>query len=109
MVIIDSQNSCNFFFFAVPPKIVPFSFQEEIIKGNLARVSCIVSRGDLPLNITWTKDGQPSSIIPGITVRMFDDFSSIMSIDSASTQHSGTYTCTAANAAGIVASSASLR
>ncbi|GAB6030518.1 hypothetical protein CHUAL_007380 [Chamberlinius hualienensis] len=90
----------------VPPKIVPFSFQDEqhILEGMLARASCVVSRGDLPLRIMWEKDRQPVPNTPilgtGITVRKFDEYSSILSIDSVKKEHSGTYTCVAGNDAG---------
>uniref|UniRef100_T1JD50 Down syndrome cell adhesion molecule n=1 Tax=Strigamia maritima TaxID=126957 RepID=T1JD50_STRMM len=83
----------------VPPKIVPFTFQDEhLLDGMLVRVSCVVSRGDLPLVIRWEKDGLP--IVPdvgGMSVRAFDEYSSVLSIDPLSRAHSGNYTCIASN------------
>ncbi|CAL4128706.1 unnamed protein product, partial [Meganyctiphanes norvegica] len=40
----------------VPPSIVKFSFPEAT-QDERIQVSCSLRRGDLPLNITWLKDG----------------------------------------------------
>uniref|UniRef100_T1IT69 Down syndrome cell adhesion molecule-like protein Dscam2 n=1 Tax=Strigamia maritima TaxID=126957 RepID=T1IT69_STRMM len=93
----------------VPPKIVPFTFQDEhLLEGMLVRVSCVVSRGDLPLSITWLKDGQSISKSKSITLHDFDDYSSILSIDPVTAKHNGNYTCIATNAAASVTYSSPL-
>uniref|UniRef100_T1JA71 Down syndrome cell adhesion molecule-like protein Dscam2 n=1 Tax=Strigamia maritima TaxID=126957 RepID=T1JA71_STRMM len=93
----------------VPPKIVPFSFQDDhLFEGMLVRVSCVVSRGDLPLTIRWTKDG---ALIPpslGVTLRDFDEYSSVLSIESVAIVHNGNYTCYANNSAGKASHTAQL-
>lgn len=86
--------------FLVPPKIVPFSFQDEqLTEGMFVRISCVVSRGDLPLYISWLKDGRPLPTDFGINVRNFDEYSSVLSIDYVTSHHNGNYTCLASNAA----------
>ncbi|GAB6021002.1 Down syndrome cell adhesion molecule-like protein 1 [Chamberlinius hualienensis] len=94
----------------VPPKIVPFEFKEEqLVEGLMARVSCIVSRGDLPLDFYWEKSGvviEPGSL--KMQIRSFDEHSSILSIPSVSTQHSGVYTCVVKNDVGMARHSAQL-
>ncbi|GAB6020996.1 Down syndrome cell adhesion molecule-like protein 1 [Chamberlinius hualienensis] len=94
----------------VPPKIVPFEFKEEqLVEGLMARVSCIVSRGDLPLDFYWEKSGvviEPGSL--KMQIRSFDEHSSILSIPSVSTQHNGLYTCIVKNDVGIARHSAQL-
>lgn len=86
--------------FAVPPKIVPFSFQDEqLSEGMFVRVSCVISRGDLPLNISWLKDFRPLMPEFGLNIRNLDEYSSILSIDYLTTHHNGNYTCLASNTA----------
>uniref|UniRef100_T1IV65 Ig-like domain-containing protein n=1 Tax=Strigamia maritima TaxID=126957 RepID=T1IV65_STRMM len=93
----------------VPPKVVPFSFQDEpLSEGTLVRVSCVVSRGDLPINITWLKDDR---IIPSelpVSIREFDEYSSVLSIDPVKFKHAGNYSCIALNHAGISSHTAQL-
>ena len=43
-----------------PPVIDAFQFPARM-QGERISVSCVVSSGDLPLNITWLKDGNPIS------------------------------------------------
>ncbi|GAB6020816.1 Down syndrome cell adhesion molecule-like protein 1 [Chamberlinius hualienensis] len=92
----------------VPPKIVPFTFQEdELAEGTFVRVTCVVGRGDLPLNFTWEKDG---NLLPkDVITRQLDDYSSVLSIDSVALRHSGNYTCHVANSAAIAFHSSILR
>uniref|UniRef100_T1JHX4 Ig-like domain-containing protein n=1 Tax=Strigamia maritima TaxID=126957 RepID=T1JHX4_STRMM len=69
----------------------------------LVRVSCVVSRGDLPLSISWLKDDQNLTPELAISIRKFDEYSSVMSIDPVTIKHAGNYTCTARNHAGVSA------
>uniref|UniRef100_T1IX56 Down syndrome cell adhesion molecule n=1 Tax=Strigamia maritima TaxID=126957 RepID=T1IX56_STRMM len=93
----------------VPPKIVPFSFQDEhLFEGMLVRVSCVVSRGDLPLTIRWEKDGHVIDPDSGITIHNFDEYSSVLSIDPLTPGHQGNYTCYASNTAATATHSAQL-
>lgn len=100
----------SFFNISVPPKIVPFTFQEDnLVEGLLARVSCVVSRGDVPLRIHWEKNGvklQNGDL--GVQIRSFDDHSSILSIPSVATNHNGHYCCVASNEAGSAKHTAQL-
>lgn len=43
--------------FPVPPLIQPFEFPPASI-GQLLYIPCVVSSGDMPIRITWRKDGQ---------------------------------------------------
>uniref|UniRef100_T1IT85 Down syndrome cell adhesion molecule-like protein Dscam2 n=1 Tax=Strigamia maritima TaxID=126957 RepID=T1IT85_STRMM len=102
-----SIHTGNYTCVAIPPKIVPFAFQDEhLIEGSLLRVSCVVSRGDLPLAMTWLKDGKllPESVL----VREFDSYSTVLSIDPVKREHTGNYTCKAENQAGIASYNAEL-
>uniref|UniRef100_T1IRM3 Down syndrome cell adhesion molecule-like protein Dscam2 n=1 Tax=Strigamia maritima TaxID=126957 RepID=T1IRM3_STRMM len=87
----------------VPPQIIPFSFQGDFLfEGTLARVACVVSQGDLPLVITWSKDGGHLAPDLGVTVRDFDEHSSVLTINRVTSRHNGNYTCSAQNPAGSV-------
>ena len=73
-----------------------------------ARLQCVVSDGDLPLNVTWLKDGMPMSPKMGVLVRALDEFSSILTISSITPGHNGNYTCVASNKAATVTHTAEL-
>lgn len=93
----------------MPPRIPPFSFQDQLIReGMRARLQCVVIDGDLPIRITWTKDGQPISSDIGVTIRDLDDFSSILTISKITPKNNGNYTCMATNAAGTATHTANL-
>ncbi|GFU05814.1 down syndrome cell adhesion molecule-like protein Dscam2 [Nephila pilipes] len=81
------------------PVIMPFSFPSENLKEGMKIYGmCAVSAGDPPFHISWLKDGRPLSAADSdITIQMIgQDFSSL-SIDSATTRHSGHYTCVVKN------------
>ncbi|RWS15521.1 Down syndrome cell adhesion molecule-like protein, partial [Dinothrombium tinctorium] len=67
----------------VSPIVEPFSFPNDLVAGRRAGVACIVSSGDLPMNITWLKDGLPLPKSLGAVTRA----------------HNGNYTCEAENPA----------
>lgn len=73
-----------------------------------ARLQCVVSEGDLPLNVTWLKDEKPISPDLGVLVRVLDEFSSILTISNIAPNHNGKYTCMASNRAAMVTHSAEL-
>uniref|UniRef100_T1JP33 Down syndrome cell adhesion molecule-like protein Dscam2 n=1 Tax=Strigamia maritima TaxID=126957 RepID=T1JP33_STRMM len=98
-----TANSTTPLIVNVPPKIVPFTFQDEhLLEGMLVRVSCVVSRGDLPLTINWLKDSHPIPKDLSITISDFDEYSSILSIENVTSKHNGNYTCIASNAAASI-------
>ena len=94
-----------------PPSIVPFSFGGDVSldEGVYAQVSCIVQKGDLPISITWSLKGDIVSSEPGTTTAQVGPRASILSIHSVGYRHSGTYTCTARNKAGVATHSTELR
>ena len=86
---------------AEPPEIVPFSFGKEVVnQGEFAQLTCVVSRGDKPLSITWSLKGDIISSDPVMTTTMIGQQTSILIISSVDYQHSGEYTCRAENPAG---------
>lgn len=93
----------------MPPKIAPFDFGEEPLNfGEPSSVGCVILGGDLPINVTWFKDGYPIDVDIGITFANLGKRTHILNIDNASENHTGNYTCNALNSAGIAQHSATL-
>ncbi|XP_045447571.1 Down syndrome cell adhesion molecule-like protein Dscam2 [Melitaea cinxia] len=95
----------------VPPQILPFEFGDEPANaGDMASISCAVSKGDQPLNITWVFNGNIVSKRNdlGIVLTNVNRKTSILNIDSVNGIHRGTYYCVATNPAGSVNHSAIL-
>ena len=91
------------------PQIVPFSFGRDVVdQGDFAQLTCVVSRGDKPLSITWSLKGDIISSDPTLTTTMIGQQTSMLMISSVDYQHSGVYTCRAENPAGISSYSAEL-
>ncbi|CAN7998424.1 unnamed protein product [Ixodes hexagonus] len=94
----------------VKPTIEPFSYPTSLREGQRSSVMCTVISGDLPINITWSKDDQPiTSTNPGtagILVNTVSDYSSTLLFKSLRLDYRGNYTCVAANEAGTVSHSA---
>lgn len=71
-------------------------------------VSCAVTKGDLPLEISWLLNGRPADTTISINMDSSRKRVSQLSIDSVSAEHAGEYTCLAKNKAGITSFSALL-
>lgn len=84
----------------VPPHIVPFEIEESVYFGESVQMTCHASKGDKPMRISWSFEGQELSSHTGIkTVKMAEQ-TSFLSIASVTGAHSGNYTCIAKNKAG---------
>ena len=69
--------------------------------GASAQVLCIVTKGDLPLNIVWSFHGSNITSDLGISTMPTGPMGSLLMIPSVGHKHRGSYTCKAANAAGV--------
>ena len=78
-------------------------------EGNFAQLSCIVMSGDEPLTISWTFHGQGISTDLGIMITPLGTRASMLSIMQVGHQHSGDYTCSAKNRAGVKSETAVLK
>ncbi|KAL6260463.1 hypothetical protein P5V15_007988, partial [Pogonomyrmex californicus] len=95
----------------VSPQIAPISFGETPVNaGDLVSEQCVVTKGDFPLEITWTFDGRPiqSSYHGDVIVSDTGKRVKQLTIESVAARHAGEYTCVASNAAGSVSHSATL-
>ncbi|XP_050693603.1 cell adhesion molecule Dscam2-like isoform X50 [Eriocheir sinensis] len=84
----------------VPPRIIPFRFEEHIRAGSLVQVICVVGEGDSPIDIRWTLHGEEVRPKLGIFTQRVGERTSILSIDRVGSEHRGSYTCLASNHAG---------
>lgn len=88
-------------FLTVLPQIHPFTFGDEPANsGDTVGIQCMVTKGDVPLNITWYLNGKDATTIQGISVTKIGHKSSTLSIEAVSFIHTGLYTCYAVNRAG---------
>lgn len=74
----------------------------------MSSLTCTVSKGDLPIQITWTLNGNDVEKYGGVSVIRTNKRISQLSIDSASADHSGEYVCFVENPAGTASHSTTL-
>ena len=97
------------YFHTEPPQIGPFSFPSAVVdEGSFAQITCSITKGDEPLDITWHLHGDVISSEPSITTTMIGSRTSILIISKVGYRHSGKYTCRATNPAGSATYSAIL-
>lgn len=87
-------------FCSVKPFITPFEFEENNFAGGAVQVTCFVSKGDAPLEIRWNFHGEDLSSHMGMSTSRIGERASLLIIESLMAAHSGSYTCSAENAAG---------
>ncbi|XP_050461789.1 cell adhesion molecule Dscam2 isoform X31 [Cataglyphis hispanica] len=94
----------------VAPQILPFAFGDEPASwGELVSITCSVTKGDQPIEITWAFNGtsidsRDSDVVIGSTNRK----NSVLTIESVAARHAGDYTCTASNRVGATTHTAHL-
>ncbi|XP_039227479.1 Down syndrome cell adhesion molecule-like protein Dscam2 isoform X16 [Drosophila yakuba] len=87
----------------VPPKITPFHFGDEPTNfEDSVSVTCLISSGDLPIDIEWFFNEYGISHYSGISVVKGGKRNSVLSIDSVQARHAGNYSCRAKNHAAAV-------
>ena len=87
--------------------IEPFSFPVQVQEGGRAQVTCAISAGDLPIEVTWLRDGKPIANHLGVEVQT-GEFHSLLIFKKLRGEHSGVYTCTARNLASTASRAATL-
>ena len=78
-------------------------------QGDFAQLTCVVTRGDKPLSITWSLKGDIINSDPTLSTTMLGTQASMLVITSVDYHHSGVYTCRAQNPAGVTSYSAELK
>ena len=100
----------NLFFSSEPPNLLPLNFGQEVMdEGSFAQVSCIVTKGDQPLTISWSFHGHDISSDLGIITTPLGKMGSSLMITSVGHKHRGTFTCKASNQAGNTTQSVELK
>lgn len=79
---------------------MPFEFKKPIFAGQSAQVTCLVSEGDTPMEITWSFESLRPFDEYGITTHKFGHQGNVLLIAETSAHHQGVYTCSATNSAG---------
>ncbi|XP_024939102.1 Down syndrome cell adhesion molecule-like protein Dscam2 isoform X39 [Cephus cinctus] len=95
----------------VAPQIAPFTIGEEPANwGEQVSAICSILKGDYPIEIQWTLNGEPITRQnqPEITVTKTGKKISVLSIDSVAAHHAGEFTCVASNLVGSASHSATL-
>lgn len=93
----------------VLPKLLPFSFGDEPASlGESTTVQCSISLGDLPVKFSWLLNNKTARNIDGVNIVQLGKKTSVLSIDSLTEIHAGTYTCLATNKAGAASHHAQL-
>uniref|UniRef100_A0A1A9V522 Ig-like domain-containing protein n=1 Tax=Glossina austeni TaxID=7395 RepID=A0A1A9V522_GLOAU len=95
------------------PQIIPFNYDDVINTGDSVDLLCQIQKGDRPIKLHWSfehasDDLHSHSKQPVMRTNRISSKSSILSISSAKREHTGIYTCTAANAAGFTSYSTNL-
>lgn len=85
----------------MPPQIHPFTFDETVNSGDYVTVTCAATRGDIPINITWTLNGRRFDIFDQITTVSMNQRGNQLTIESAQAHHTGEYLCSARNLVGV--------
>lgn len=89
---------------SVPPKVSPFYAEDTLHVGDRASLTCSVTKGDLPLTISWSKDGRTmdTNQLVSMSVSQVDQYTSILLIESLTPEHNGNYSCVVRNLAAEV-------
>lgn len=85
----------------VPPKITAFYFEgNPLHSGQYVQVNCLVSEGDLPIDIKWRLNEQDLDNYPEVSITKVGKRSSLLTIEAVSYATAGNYSCSAKNKAG---------
>lgn len=77
--------------------------------GDATSLTCSVTKGDFPIDFTWTLNGRRIGDDDNISILRTNKRISQLSIDYVQAEHAGEYTCIAHNKAGNASHSASLQ
>ncbi|GFT96185.1 down syndrome cell adhesion molecule-like protein 1 homolog [Nephila pilipes] len=79
------------------PKLNPLSLPESLTIHSRARLLCVASSGDQPIDFQWLKNGD---LLTSEKIEQLDEWTSSLTIQPLSLEHIGNYTCKASNTFG---------
>ncbi|XP_049514067.1 titin-like [Dermacentor silvarum] len=79
------------------------------VLGQKATVTCVVSRGAGPFRFAWTHDSNRIDNSPRRHVKVLTENVAALTVEAATAEDVGNYTCTVSNAAGSASYTAALR
>ena len=95
---------------SVQPAVNPFAFDQPVYSGDDVQLTCYVARGDEPIDISWSLNGEPltSNNRQGVSVVNVGSKTSLLTLTNVNHHSDGEYRCSARNPAGLVSFSANL-
>lgn len=90
------------------PHITPFEFEGQSNTGDSVQLTCYVSKGDVPLNISWKLNGVKLTPDDGVSIIPIGGRTSLLTIPAVQPRNAGEYTCYASNVAGSAVHAATL-
>ena len=86
------------------------SFGKDVVnEGEFGQLVCTVISGDPPFTFTWSLQGDIVHSEPGLTTSQIGGRTSMLMINSVGHRHTGQYTCTVGNKAGLTSMSTELK
>ena len=90
--------------------MLPLTFGADVMDdGGFAQVSCIVTKGDEPLTISWSFHGTGITSDLGIVTAPIGTRGSMLIISSIGHRHRGNYTCKVKNKAATMSETVELK
>nr|AGK90306.1 down syndrome cell adhesion molecule [Cherax quadricarinatus] len=84
------------------PELLPIDFGlEAFYEGDLAQASCRLRKGDRPITIKWLYNGMQLINTEDTQISNIGATTSILTLDPVRAHHQGSYSCSAANDAGV--------
>lgn len=89
-------------FLPEPPELLPIEFGlDAFYEGDLAQASCRLRKGDRPITIRWLFNGEELVNTEDTQINTLGGAASILTLDPVRAYHQGSYSCSAANDAGV--------
>lgn len=96
-----ANNQSKIVLLLVLPRITPFNAGDDaVFTGDFFTVTCAVSHGDLPMEISWLHNDHEITDDMGISFASSRRINTL-TIESVADYNAGNYTCQAKNAAGV--------
>lgn len=79
---------------------MPMADVAVVNAGERLALQCAVIKGGLPMTVNWLKETSPATNAAGVHVKLINDFTASLTVESLTGQHAGLYTCWVRNEGG---------